>query len=407
MKSIPKYLLLIYTIINLNVFSCSKFLVSSKFWIFVEIINFVPIILFFFYKTISEEKKSGYFSVPVLLFIASIVLGAMSAFMNYNQSPVQSIIVSHVFYPFFTYLLLVQIDFKKEDLLLIIKILFWITLLVFIIDVLTFPNALFAWDMDEGPERGALGLFFYGQGFTILGALIYLEKYFSSGKFRYLIPYIISFVFIVILTGSRTYFFALSISSLFVVIYSLKNIRSLNRKFYITVILCLIGFTGAYYLQDRFSNLVDLTRGQFLNYASDIRVKCMIYYATEFQNGFFTQIFGNGYPYPASELGTKILTAKSNGFYVSDIGILGLWSYFGVLSVLAWALIFVKVFNRRYFRQNIVIVAFFLYLLINAFLTYTLFDPGYIIAYIFALYLFNPVAKKELIPAHKDNAFKK
>jgi hypothetical protein len=402
MKSNRKYWLLLYTIINLNFFSFSKFLDSSVFWIFVEIINFVPIILYFVHKMLIEENRSGYFSLPVSIFIASIILGAISAYMYYDQSLIQSLIVSHIFYPFFTYLLLVQSDFKKEDLLLVIKIVFWLTLLVFVIDFFTFPDTLFAWRDEEREERQALGLFFYGQGFTILGALIYLENYLSTNKFKYLIPFIISFVFIVFLTGSRTYFFALSISSLFLIFYFLKNLRSLGRKLYFTILLCLLGLTAVYYLQDHFSNLVDMTKGQFLNYSNDIRFNCIIYYATEFQDGFFTKIFGNGFPSPHSDLGTKLVTAKYNDFYASDIGIIGLWAFLGILSVLAWVLIFVKVFNKRYIWKNVAVCAFFVYLLINAFLTYTLFDPGYIIAYIFALYLFTPdIYKREVILAQQ------
>lgn len=390
MKSYRKYWLLIYTIINLNFFSYSKFLDSSQFWIFVETVNFIPIVFYLLHVILTKKKRKGYFSLPVSIFIASIIFGAISAYIHYNQSLVKSIIASHIFYPFFTYLLLVQLKFKREDLLTVIKIIFWITILVFIIDFFTFPDTLFAWRNEDREERAALGLFFYGQGFTTLGALIYLENYFRTNKFRYLIPFIVAFVFIVFLTGSRTYIFALGISSVFIIIYSLKNMGSLFTKIYRTIFLFLLGYIAIYYLQDHFVNLIDLTKYQFSNYSGDVRFNSIIYYTTEFQKGIFTQLFGNGCPSPHSELGTKIIFAKFNGYYASDVGIIGLWSYFGVLSVLAWIIIFIKVFNKRYIRQNIAIIAFFIYIFINSFLTYTLFDPGYIIAYIYALYLFTP-----------------
>ena len=390
MKSYRKYWLLIYTIINLNFFSYSKFSDSSQFSIFVEIVNFIPVVFYFVHLMLNEAKRKGYFSLPVSIFVASIISGAISAYIYYDQSLIQSMIASHIFYPFFTYLLLVQLEFKKGDLLLIIKMVFWATLVVFIIDFFTFPDTLFAWRNESREEREALGLFFYGQGFTILGALIYLENYLRTNKFRYLIPFIAAFVFIVFLTGSRTYFFALSISSLFIVVFSIKEISSFNRKIYTILSLCLLGFIGIYYLQDRFLNLFSLTQDQFSNYSGDIRLNCIIYYATEFQNSILTQLFGNGFPNPHSALGAKELFATYNGYFVSDIGIIGLWSYFGVLSVLAWGLIFIRVFNKKYIRQNIAIIAFFIYIFINSFLTYTLFDPGYIIAYIYALYLFAP-----------------
>jgi hypothetical protein len=346
-----------------------------------------------------KPEKSGYFSRPVTIFIASIVFGAISAYLFYNQNPIQSVIVSHIFYPFFTYLLLVQSEFKREDLLVLIKLLFWMTILVFIIDYFTYPNTMFAWDNNSRAERNALGIFFYGQGFTILGALIYLEKYISTNKFKFIIPYIISFVFIVFLTGSRTYLLALSISSIFVIFFTLKNNGSLNKKLFHTLTLCLLLFGGIYYLQEHLSNLIELTRSQLADYSTDVRINSLIYYSTSFQNGFFTQLFGNGFPYPESSLGLKVLSAQRHGFYVSDIGIIGLWTYFGVLSVVAWFLIFYKVFNRKYIEQNIVVIAFFVYILINSFFTKTLFDPGYIIAYIYALYLFVPevYTKEEIV----------
>lgn len=401
MKSNRKYWLLIYTIINLNFFSYSKF-DSSQFFLFIEIVNFIPIVFYFAYIILTKKKRKGYFSLPVSIFIASIIFGAISAYIYYYQSLIQSIIASHIFYPFFTYLLLVQLEFKKEDLLTVIKIVFWITILVFIIDFFTFPDTLFAWRSDDREERAALGLFFYGQGFTVFGALIYLENFLRTNKFRYLIPFIVAFVFIVFLTGSRTYVFALGISSIFIIVYSLKNMGSQATKIFRTISLFLLGYVAIYYLQDHFLNLIDLTKDQFSNYSGDIRLKSIIYYATEFQKGIFTQLFGNGCPSPHSGLGTKIIFAEFNGYYASDIGIVGLWSYFGVLSVLAWIIIFIKVFNKRYLRQNIAIYAFFIYIFINSFLTATLIDPGYIIAYIYALYLFTPeIYNKEEIFAYK------
>lgn len=388
MTSFKKYLLIIYTIINLSLFSYTK-IENYQFINFIKLINFIPVVIYFSHIIFTERRRTGYFSLPVSIFILSLILGSISAFIYYHQSFIQSFTVSSIFFPFFTYLMLVQLDLKKDDILQIVKLIFWVTLFIFSLDFYTFPDTLFATRSEEIETRKSLGIIFDGLGFTILGALFYLQRYLITNKIYNLIPFIIASVFIIFLTGSRTYLFALIASSLFVIIYDLLNVNSKKNKAYTILSLFGIFSIAIYYLQTHLLNLVDITKDQFSNYSDDIRLESINYYTTTFQKGFFTQLCGNGFPHSESELGLIRANAHESGYFESDIGIIGLWSYFGLLSVIAWIFIYIRVFNKKYIRQNIVVVAFFIYIFINSFLTFTIFDPGYMLAYIYALYLFN------------------
>lgn len=390
MKSYGKYLLILYTILNLNFFSYAKLYYNNQFNNLVKLVNIIPVLIYFLLIILSKQKRSGYFSLPVTFFISSMISGAISAYLYYNQSFYQSLSVSSIFFPFFTYLLLVQLKYDKDNVLMVLKLIFWLTLIVFAIDFYTYPNSLFASESGESEARDTLWIRFHGQGVTIIGALIYLDSYLKTNKIYKVIPFVIAFVFIVFLTGSRTYLFALTASSLFIIFSDLIYSNSRKNKIYTISSLVGIFFIGIYYLQTYIINLADITVDQFSDISNDIRLECINYYATTFQQGIFTQLFGNGFPHSDSELGIVTANAQAIGYYESDIGIIGLWSYFGLLSVIAWILIFWKVFNSKYIQQNTIIVAFFIYIFINSILVYTLFDPGYIIAYIYALYLFTP-----------------
>lgn len=394
MKSYGKYLLLLYTVLNLNLFSYTKLIYNNQFINFIKLINFIPVIIYFLHVILTRKKRNGFFSFPVLIFILSLISGAISAYLYYNQTLIQSFTITSIFFPFITYLLLVQLNFNREQVIYVVMITFWMTLLIFSIDYFTFPNTSFASQSDEEETRNAFKIIFQGQGFTILGSLIYLHNYLTSKKLYNIIPFVLASGFIIFLTGSRTYFFALIISSIFVIIYYLVFIRTNNSKIFLILPLLVVLYISAYYLQSFIINLVDITTNQISDMSNDIRVECMKYYSTTFQKGIFTQLFGNGLPHSESELGILAAKAQASGYYVSDIGIVGLWSYFGIFSVIAWIIIFKKIFTIKFISQNLVVVSFFIYIFINSFIVYTLFDPGYILAYIYALYLYVPKTDK-------------
>lgn len=394
MKSYGKYLLILYTILNLNLFSYTRLIYNNQFINLIKLVNFIPVVIYFLHVILTRQKRNGFFSFPVLIFILSLLCGAISAYLYYNQTLIQSFTITSIFFPFITYLLLVQINFDREQVLSVVMFMFWLTLLIFTVDYFTFPNTLFASQSDEEETRNAFKIIFQGQGFTILGSLIYLYSYLNTNKLYKLIPFIFASGFIIFLTGSRTYFFALIASSIFIIIYYLLNIRTSKSKIYLISSLLVVLYISAYYLQSFIINLVDITSNQISNVSDDIRIECIKYYSTTFQKGIFTQLFGNGLPHSESELGVITAKAQASGYYVSDIGIVGLWSYFGMFSVIAWIIIFKKIFTIKFIGQNLVIVAFFIYIFINSFIVYTLFDPGYILAYIYALYLYVPKTDK-------------
>lgn len=397
MNNLTKYILLVYTILNLHFFSYSLFEDSEQIMNGLKIINSIPIIILIYQIIINKNWRKGYFHKPIILFISSTIIGVISALVYYDQTIVQSWKALDVFYPFFTYLLLIKLRTKKDDILFVVKIVFWITIGVFIIDLLTFPTPIFAWRSEERETRTAIGIFFYGQGFTVLGALIYLNKYLESKKSIFLIPFIIASICIMFLTGSRIYLLALGISAIFMVFYFIYNSKLTKKKIYFITIFCFFIVVLSYFLLDFILNLINITNEQFSDFSNDVRYDCIIYYTTEFQKNFSTYFFGSGYPHFKSELGYKILNARETGFYESDIGLIGVWIYFGFLSIIAWIMIFWKVFNKKYIQMNLSVVAFFIFIFFNSFFVYTLFDPGFILSYIFALYLFKTYSNKQEI----------
>jgi len=384
-KYINHILLLLYTLFNLDFFSYNR----ADFGLFVTIVNMVPILLLGYRLLIDKTLKRGYFTGAVCVFILSMILAAIPASIYHYQGFLDSIRTSGRFYPFFMYLFLIQVDYSKKEILQVVKVFFWATLVVFVIDVKTFPDSIFGWRIwDLLETRGSFSFIFFGQGFTVLGAFFYLRKFLLEKKILYLLPFIIAVLFMAFLTGARSYIIGLLAGSLFMILMYFIKAEFSPRKIIMLIIIFAVFSSGIIYGKQYITNFMDITQEQLGDYDSDTRNECIKFYSGEFQKNIVTKILGNGYPRLETPLGQAFAQAEDKGFYTSDIGIVGVWTHFGLLAVLAWVLIFKKAFRKDLLYQNLFIVAFFIYLLTNSIFTYTLFDGGYILSYIYAIFLY-------------------
>src|SRR5699024_9011618 len=90
----------------------------------------------------------------VLIFIISFFLSAFMAKIYWNQSIFTSVKSTFYFYIFFLYFVLHFLELQEERVIFLIKILFFISLVVFVIDYITFPQPLFSYR--TGERRGGI-----------------------------------------------------------------------------------------------------------------------------------------------------------------------------------------------------------------------------------------------------------
>ena len=297
----------------------------------------------------------------------------------WDQSFMASIKGYRDYYIYFLYFMLIFFNVSAVRTERIIVLLFLASLVIFAIDYVTFPDPMFAWRSEE--RRSGISIFFYGQGFTFLGAFYFLNKFFNHRNLVHLAFFGVSFVCLFVLTQSRMNLLALG-SGFFLLLLA----SNFPKKYIITVFILIAA--GIFYTTATiFQGIKDDSKDQAQFYKEDIRVLAHNYFITDFQGGTPTMLLGNGFPAVGSDLAAESARGNAMGFWTSDVGLTGIFSYFGLLGVVIWLLFFYKVFTKRHIQNAMYLKAYFLTLLTTSFAAYSIFEPGYMPATVLALYL--------------------
>ena len=257
--------------------------------------------------------------------------------------------------------------------------LFLISLLIFVIDYITFPNPIFSWRNEE--RRNGITIFFFGQGFTFLGAFYFLNKYFNQKKLYPLFLFLFSSWCLFFLTQSRLILIGLVLGFLLILLSS-----NFKYKYLLGIFVLTAGFIF-YSVSNVFNGIKVASKDEAQYYKENIRLEAQHYFLTELQGGTLTKILGNGIPAVNSKLGTETETANLMGYWAADIGLTGIYSYFGILGVITLLIIFFSIFKLKNNKNSVHLKAYCLVLLSTAFTGFSLFEPGYMPATVLVLYL--------------------
>ncbi|MGB5941996.1 MAG: hypothetical protein WBG71_03880 [Leeuwenhoekiella sp.] len=340
-------------------------------------------VLFLITTIIAILYKTGYrlhlLDKLVLYYVIAIFLSLLAVYNYWDQSLISSFLAYRDFYIFFLYFVLIATNATQERVERIFIILFFLSLFIFFVDYLTFPDSIFANRSEE--RREGITIYFYGTGFTFLGAFYYLNKFFRKWNFFYLLWFGLAFVCLFFLTQSRMNLIALVLG------FFLLLVDSDFRYKWSLVVAGMIGALVFYNTSAAFDGIKEENQAQAKYYKDDIRVQSQEFYLTELQGGIGTVIFGNGHPSGGSRLENATFKGMKKGYFTSDVGITGIFSYFGLMGVVFWGIIFPIAFFTKYGQDLQYIRAYFLTIFTTVLTGYSLFEPGYMPVTVLALYL--------------------
>lgn len=329
----------------------------------------------FLERKFSRRKKINWSKIDksVMAFSVIILISIIIAYLVWNQTIYDSFKGYSSFYTVALYFIFVVNKIPETVLINIMKTIFFITLLVFLIDIITITDPPFSWKIME--RRGGLTIIFFGQGFTVLGGLYYLNKFFTQKKFFFLLIYFLVCFLLIYYTRLRVYSAGIICSGVYMLILFSKKI--ITKIF---IIISVLLFAGIVINSDLINEEIkDTSIEQSENINDDVRFLAQGYYYTTFQKSFLTYVFGNGIPSGKSELTVKTEKAKDNfNFYISDLGISGVFVYFGLLGALIWVYFFISVFNLQTHKSLLFVKAYFVFMFFSILTGYTLIDPGFV-----------------------------
>lgn len=239
---------------------------------------------------------------------------------------------------------------------------------IYIIQYFTFPTTYFQQvkEQDIFDERGGISRVFIQDPLYIVFALFFLSnKIIKKATIRDVLLLVICLVGI-LFTATRQVIF-LSLGTLF--IYFILSMNFKLKKTYRTIglFICLIGvllYNGGSQFMGKLIALTDEQQSIGSDY---IRIQEGDYFLTTYMPSDFAYLIGNGVNYGKSRYGQEISKLeREEGFFRSDIGLIGAVSMFGIIYLLPVTMIFIKVFRAK-LKERRFYKFFFIYVLLTAF----------------------------------------
>jgi len=288
------------------------------------------VVFTFVYTEIFAPKKGHDINVKneILIVLISLFLGTAVAYLDWQQSFEVSIVAMRGMTTWFLLQITTRHSGMKEDLFVSLK---WFTYLYIGLVILCFVSPQVS-VIIEGLDKATGNI---RDEHLLVGLnLVVLYYYWRLSRLQSLkvnvnrlIVFFIFFWFIFFLVGNRT-------TILTVTLLSCYFLFSLNKgnKILLIIGVGLIVFIVGTLVFER----LELWYTEALEQVSDDdynRNKALIYYLNDYSRSILGYIFGNGFASGRSDFGKLLFSNMDNGIFQSDLGLLGLWTHYGVLII--------------------------------------------------------------------------
>ncbi len=349
---------ILLTIIILLGISFYEFSFVDSFSRFLILSSFTVIVLISFFGERHHLPKQ--FSFPLIFYFFGIFLSVIACKLYWDQSILQSFLALKSFYLMFFYFTLHVIRPTIKEIHRVVILISIGYVICYSISLITYPDILFG--SKAISRRNTISINIFGVIFLVYSIFLTFYKSFIEKKRMYLFLFLIFLTFIFI-RASRNAIFA--ILFLLIYFYYLRNRFSLLKFFQILLIVFAFIFSFGLY-QNYFDTLVNITMSQFFEGNTYIRIQSLLYYLFEHSQNNVNLFFGNGIFNADSNYGKYVVNSlwKNKGFYAEDIGLIGFWSYFGVITLFSYIYMIFLMLKKhnsmpiRYFSLYLIIMSF-------------------------------------------------
>ena len=341
------------------------------------------------------EKSIG-FVLPVQLLFVSIFFSLFMAFNSWDQSLFDGLIstMPYLIWIFFFYLLSVNFSVKNTEIIILVYGSIYILLYFF---QLANSHTVYFGNFEEYVEsRGVIRIIFPGGGVLFLSAFMAANKLTTEKKYK-ILWFTLTFFGLAISVLQATRQFILGVLIIYLFHFTKK------MAFYKRVILTgFIGLGVLLYISRSDSAIAKgLTEAQeqVSEQQEDyIRVVAANYFMTDFSPRFMCQVFGNGAArYGISDYGRFIeRLADTYGYYIDDLGLIGMYAMFGIFPVIAFILIWIKSFTIPLPEEYYYLKYYIWFLLITSVTSYNVYHPHYLICTVLVLFIYQSIIKRTI-----------
>ena len=281
-------------------------------------------------RTIKYPRKA--FNIIIIGFIGALL---MACFFQEQSSFVSLITILPYFFAYQSFFVFKNSGIDEHDTKTIVLGLLICSIVIYVVNYITFPFMFFgakdATEIDD--SRGVIRIGVLYIDLFILAIFYAINQWLLSKKKRWLIIMFICLIMIVLSVTRQV----IVVTTILGTLFFLKK-----SKFYQKVIFIIIISLFTIYILPEipiYKALVETTQNQIDNNENkkeDVRIRAARFYFDEYQTNDFTRILGNGIPSIGnSKWGDDFeKTTRSEGYYSSDIGWIGFYWHFGLITVI-------------------------------------------------------------------------
>lgn len=338
--------------------------------------------------------KTNYsYSLPVKIMMLAIIGSIFMSMIYRGQTFLESVYAAE--YPmlgYIFYFFLIEKEVSSQVIERIVVIVALMFAAVFAISFLVYPVHLFQYN-ETDEDRGLQRILLTGDGCLYLAYFIGVNKLLAKFTIKWGIVVLICSV-VIFLSLTRLYIVTCGLIAFY---YFFKKQKFVVWAIALGVVVATIPFVAQLKIVDILYKKTIVETKDITKY---VRYQSAEYYLTTFQASAATSILGNGFPYAdKTAYGVKMIRIqKLQNFYIEDIGLVGLYVYAGLFAVLAYLLIFIKAIFTKLPYEYQYAKMFMLFLFFNGLTSSATFSESFVIAIVFALYIFDA--------SKKDNSIK-
>jgi hypothetical protein len=317
-------------------------------------------------KIVMKANFRTHISILLLSLIGSVLMADMFHGQSYSLTLIQQRPI--YFYLFYILLHYMLPDPKKIERMLVIF--GSIYCLFYIIQTIVYPRLIT--DALVFRDRNTIRIFLPGEIFMVMGYFISFDKIFSKFSWLYLCHIILSMT-VVLLLGSRTMLMSFAVLS-FANIMINKRVKNRIAIFFLFAGVAFISFWS---MKDVITAMIMETQKNSSQSDNYIRVKAAEYYIWDFPTNLACSVLGNGNPNENSVYGLQVKRVKDYmAFYLSDIGIIGIYAKYGLFFAITCLVILFKCIFSKLHREVMYVKYFMVYLLFTLVFTVLPFESA-------------------------------
>ena len=360
LKRINNIYLIIIIFCSTSLYSLSSLGSGAKAAEFLGVlIVVVLLILYIVYGEVTHIRHN--FTPFILLIFFSLITSMFMALYSRDQKLMDTFIAQRAMYYYLLYFLLHQLKIRPIDLERIFIAFGLLYVLLYLVQFFLYPKIIF--DVFILSGRGTVRIYLKGSDYLAIAYFMSIHAFFRTNRIKYLLL-ILLFFSIYVLLGGRQTMATMAFTLVLFLIFSKKVKSRLMIGFLILVCAVLV----SYMFQGIIQALVTQSLQDRSHGADYIRIVAAKHFLTDFFRTPVAYISGNGMYSNTSSYGLEISRLRSQGYYLSDIGLIGNYAIYGAFFIIGVLGICIKSLTIK-INSNFIYIRYMFIAIVFALLT--------------------------------------